>query len=47
MIPRYALLDEEGNVIRWFDHAAKGAVEIKEPKPSYDQLLAEVGECLL
>lgn len=46
MKPRYALLDEEGQVIRWFDHAAKGAVEMKEPKLTYDELLDEVGECL-
>jgi hypothetical protein len=28
----YALLDDEGNVIRYFDYPAEGTVELVEPK---------------
>ena len=36
MNKRYALLDDEGKVIRWFDYAAEGTVEIKEPEYKID-----------
>jgi hypothetical protein len=29
-IRKYALLDDEGNVIRWFSYPAEGTVEMKE-----------------
>ncbi len=45
--PVYQLLDDEGNVIRYFDYPAQGAVLVVEPKLSYDELLAKFGECLL
>lgn len=47
MTKRYVLLDDEGQPIRYFDYPAEGTVEIKEPKLTYDELLEEVGECLL
>ena len=28
--PKYVLLDEEGNPIRYFDYPAEGTVEVKE-----------------
>ncbi len=31
-IRKYVLLDDEGNVIRWFSYPAEGTVEIKEPE---------------
>jgi hypothetical protein len=43
----YVLLDDEGNVVRYFDHPAEGTVEVIEPKPSYDELLDKCGEALL
>lgn len=27
---KYVLLDDEGNIIRYFDYSAEGTVEIKE-----------------
>ena len=35
-IRRYALLDDEGNVIRWFSYPAEGTVEITEPEYKID-----------
>jgi len=43
----YVLLDDEGQPIRYFDYPAEGAIEIVEPKLTYDELLDEVGEALL
>jgi len=42
----WVLLDDEGEVIRRFDYAHEGAVEIVEKKFSYMELLEQVGECL-
>ena len=28
----YVLLDDEGNVVRYFDYPAEGTVEVVEPK---------------
>lgn len=28
----YALLDDEGQVVRWFDYQATGSIEVVEPK---------------
>lgn len=44
---KWALLDFEGKVIRLYNFPAKGTIEIKEPKLTYDELLIEVGECLI
>ena len=43
----WALLDCEGQPVRYFDYAHDGAVEIKEPKLTFDELLELNGECLL
>jgi hypothetical protein len=42
----WVLLDDEGEVIRRFDYAHEGAVEVVEKKLSYMELLEQVGECL-
>jgi hypothetical protein len=42
----WVLLDDEGEVIRRFNYAHEGAVEIVEKKLSYMELLEQVGECL-
>lgn len=44
---KYVLLDDDGQAIRYFDYPAEGAIEIVEPKLTYDELLNELGECLL
>jgi hypothetical protein len=44
---KYAWLDDQGSPIRWFDYPAKGAVEIKEPKLNYSELINLCGEALL
>ena len=43
---KYALLDDEGQPIRYFDYPAEGTVEIVEQKLTYDELLDKVGEAL-
>lgn len=43
----WVLLDDENQPIRFFDYPAEGAIEVVEPKPTYDELLEQVGECLL
>jgi len=43
----WVLLDDEGEVIRRFDYAHEGAVEVIEKKLSYMELLEQLGECLL
>lgn len=43
----WVLLDDEGEVIRRFDYAHEGAVEIVEKKLTYNELLQLIGECLL
>jgi hypothetical protein len=43
----WVLLDDEGEVIRRFDYAHEGAVEVVEKKLSYDELFELYGECLL
>ena len=35
-IRRYALLDDEGNVVRWLSYPAEGTVEIKEEEYKID-----------
>jgi hypothetical protein len=42
----WVLLDDEGEVVRRFNYAHEGAVEIVEKKLSYMELLDVVGECL-
>lgn len=46
-IHKYVLLDDDGQPVRYFDYPAEGAVEIKEPELTFDELLEKVGECLL
>jgi hypothetical protein len=43
----WVLLDDEGEVIRRFNYAHEGAVEVVEKKLSYDELFELYGECLL
>ena len=43
---KYVLLDDSGQPVRYFDYPAEGAIEIVEPKLTYDELLDEVGEAL-
>ena len=43
----WVLLDDEGQVVRHFNYAHEGAVEIVENKLSYMELLDVVGECLI
>lgn len=40
----WALLDFDGKPIRFYDYPAKDAVEIKEPKLTFDELLELNGE---
>lgn len=44
---KWALMDDDGVPVRFFDYAHEGAVEIKEPKLTYGELFELVGECLL
>lgn len=44
---KYVLLDDDGKPVRYFDYPAEGAVEIVEPKLTYDELADQVGDCLL
>jgi hypothetical protein len=44
---KYVLLDYEGNVVRYFDYPAEGAVEVVEPKLTFDEMLDKFGEALL
>lgn len=43
---KYVLLDVDGQPVRYFDYPAEGAIEIVEPKLTYNELLDEVGEAL-
>jgi hypothetical protein len=47
MKPMWVLLDDEGEVIRWFDYAHEGAVEVKEKTYTFNELFELYGECLL
>jgi hypothetical protein len=44
---KWVLLDEEGNVVRRFNYAHEGCIQVVEPIRTYAQLLELVGECLL
>ena len=44
---KWVLLDFEGQIVRRFSYPAEGTVEIKEAELTFDELLDEVGECLL
>lgn len=44
---KYVLLDEEGQPIRYFDYPAEGAVEVVEPKLTFDEMMDKFGEALL
>ena len=43
----WVLFDDEGEVIRRFDYAHEGAVEVVEKKLTFDEMLEQIGECLL
>jgi len=43
----WVLLDDEGEVIRWFNYPAKNAVEIVEKKLTFNEMIEQLGECLL
>ena len=43
----WVLLDFDGEPIRYYNFPAKGTVEVVEKKLSLNELLEEVGECLL
>ena len=43
----YVLLDDEGNVVRYFDYPAEGTVEVVKPKLTFDEMLDKCGEALL
>ena len=43
----WVLLDDEGEVIRRFDYAHEGAVEVKEKTYTFNELFELYGECLL
>lgn len=45
-MPKYVLLDDEGQPVRYYDYPAEGTVEIVEPELTFDELLDEVGEAL-
>lgn len=47
MQKRYVLLDDDGQPVRYYDYPAEYAVEILASKPTFDELLNEVGDCLL
>ena len=47
MKAKWVLLDDEGHVIRHFDYAHEGCIQVVEPIRTYQQLLDLVGECLL
>jgi len=43
----WVLLDDEGEVIRWFNYPAKNAVEVVEKKLTLTEMFEQLGECLL
>ena len=43
----WVLLDDEGNAVRYFNYPAKNTVEVVVKKLSYDELLDQLGGCLL
>ena len=44
MKAKWVLLDDEGEVVRYFDYAHEGAVEVVEKQYGYTELLELVGE---
>jgi len=47
MKQKYVLLDDEGEPIRYYDYPHEGAVEVVEKKLTFDEMLEQIGECLL
>lgn len=43
----WVLLDDEGEPIRYFDYEHIGAVEVVVKKLTMDEMLEQLGECLL
>lgn len=46
-VKKWVLLDEEGEVVRRFDHPAPGTVEVVVKKLTYKEMLEICGEALL
>lgn len=45
---KYALIDDEGQPIRYFDYPAEGTVPVpEEPKMTYSELMDKFGEATL
>ena len=43
----WALLDFDGQPVRYYTYPAKDTVEIKEPKLTYDEMIDQLGEAIL
>jgi hypothetical protein len=43
----WVLLDFDGTPIRYYNYPARGAVEVQVKKLSYDEMIDQLGECLL
>lgn len=43
----WVLLDDEGEVIRRFDYAHEGAIEVVEKRLTLAEMFEQLGECLL
>lgn len=46
-VKKWVLLDEEGEVVRRFDHPAPGTVEVVVKKLTYKEMMEICGEALL
>jgi len=43
----WVLLDFDGQPVRYYNYPAQGAVEVKEVKLSFNEMIEQLGECLL
>ena len=43
----WVLLDDEGEPLRYYNYPAKNAVEIVEKKLTFNEMIEQLGECLL
>lgn len=44
---KWVLLDDDNKPIRYFDYPAKGAILIKVKKLTIDEMIEQLGACLL
>lgn len=44
---KWVLLDDEGLPVRYYNYEAEGTIEIKEVKLNFDEMIEQIGECLL